>query len=201
MAHKQQLVVATNNKGKLKEFSLLLPAFEIIAQSSLNIVPEEELGKTFFENSIQKARVANNASGIAALGDDSGLIVPALNNLPGLHSARYAHKNANDEENREHLKNELEKIDLLEAKAYFVCVLVLIQAPQDPFPLVATSMLEGIVKTASQGENGFGYDPMFYPAGSNHSLAEMDESEKAQISHRGKAVEVLQRKILGFSSE
>jgi len=201
LAHKQQLVVATNNKGKLKEFSLLLPAFEIIAQSSLNIVPEEELGKTFFENSIQKARVANNASGIAALGDDSGLIVPALNNLPGLHSARYAHKNANDEENREHLKNELEKIDLLEAKAYFVCVLVLIQAPQDPFPLVATSMLEGIVKTASQGENGFGYDPMFYPAGSNHSLAEMDESEKAQISHRGKAVEVLQRKILGFSSE
>ena len=201
MAHKQQLVVATNNKGKLKEFSLLLPAFEIIAQSSLNIVPEEELGKTFFENSIQKARVASNASGIAALGDDSGLIVPALNNLPGLHSARYAHKNANDEENREHLKNELEKIDLLEAKAYFVCVLVLIQAPQDPFPLVATSMLEGIVKTNSQGKNGFGYDPMFYPAGSNHSLAEMDESEKAQISHRGKAVEVLQRKILGFSSE
>jgi non-canonical purine NTP pyrophosphatase (RdgB/HAM1 family) len=111
LAHKQQLVVATNNKGKLKEFSLLLPAFEIIAQSSLNIVPEEELGKTFFENSIQKARVANNASGIAALGDDSGLIVPALNNLPGLHSARYAHKNANDEENREHLKNELEKIN------------------------------------------------------------------------------------------
>jgi len=201
LAHKQQLVVATNNKGKLKEFSLLLPAFEIIAQSSLNIVPEEELGKTFFENSIQKARVANNASGIAALGDDSGLIVPALNNLPGLHSARYAHKNANDEANREHLKNELEKIDLLEAKAYFVCVLVLIQAPQDPFPLVATSMLEGIVKTNSQGKNGFGYDPMFYPAGSNHSLAEMDESEKAQISHRGKAVEVLQRKILGFSSE
>jgi len=201
LAHKQQLVVATNNKGKLKEFSLLLPAFEIIAQSSLNIVPEEELGKTFFENSIQKARVANNASGIAALGDDSGLIVPALNNLPGLHSARYAHKNANNEENREHLKNELEKIDLLEAKAYFVCVLVLIQAPQDPFPLVATSMLEGIVKTNSQGKNGFGYDPMFYPAGSNHSLAEMDESEKAQISHRGKAVEVLQRKILGFSSE
>ena len=201
MAHKQQLVVATNNKGKLKEFSLLLPAFEIIAQSSLNIVPEEELGKTFFENSIQKARVANNASGIAALGDDSGLIVPAINSLTGLHSARYAHKNANDEENREHLKNELEKIDLLEAKAYFVCVLVLIQAPQDPFPLVATSMLEGIVKTNSQGKNGFGYDPMFYPAGSNHSLAEMDESEKAQISHRGKAVEVLQRKILGFSSE
>ena len=90
---------------------------------------------------------------------------------------------------------------MLEAKAYFVCVLVLIQAPQDPFPLVATSMLEGIVKTNSQGKNGFGYDPMFYPAGSNHSLAEMDESEKAQISHRGKAVEVLQRKILGFSSE
>ncbi len=201
MAHKQQLVVATNNKGKLKEFSLLLPAFEIISQSSLNIIPEEELGETFFENSIQKARVANNASGIASLGDDSGLIVPALNNLPGLHSARYAHKNANDEENRDHLKNELEKIDLLEAKAYFICVLVLIQVPQDPFPLISTGMLEGSVRTTSQGKNGFGYDPMFYPTGSDRSLAEMDESEKAHISHRGKAIEVLQRKILGFSSE
>jgi len=84
------IVVATNNLGKLKEFALLLPSNNIISQSSLNITPEEELGETFFENSLQKARVANAVSNMPSLGDDSGLIVPALNNLPGLRSARYA---------------------------------------------------------------------------------------------------------------
>jgi len=83
---------------------MLLPNFRIISQSSLGIIPEEELGETFFENSLQKARVASTASGMLSLGDDSGLIVPALNNLPGLRSARYAHENATDEENRQYLK-------------------------------------------------------------------------------------------------
>jgi non-canonical purine NTP pyrophosphatase (RdgB/HAM1 family) len=122
LGDKPTIVVATNNLGKLKEFALLLPNFKIISQSSLSITPEEELGETFFENSLQKARVANNASGMVSLGDDSGLIVPALNNLPGLHSARYAHENATDEENRQHLRNELEALDLDQTKAYFVCV-------------------------------------------------------------------------------
>ena len=201
LANKSTLVVATNNPGKLKEFGLLLPNFEIISQTSLGIISEEELGETFFENSLQKARIANNASGMAALGDDSGLIVPVLNNLPGLRSARYAHESATDEENRLYLKKELEELDLIHAKAYFVCVLVLIQVSTDPFPLVATGLLEGSVKTTIQGTNGFGYDRMFYPKGSNLSLGEMDADEKALISHRGKAIEILKRKIEGFSSE
>ena len=112
MAKKSTIVVATNNPGKLKEFAMLLPDFQIISQTSLDITPEEEVGETFFENSLQKARVANNASGMAALGDDSGLIVPALNNLPGLRSARYAHENATDDENRQYLRTELEKLNL-----------------------------------------------------------------------------------------
>ena len=201
MAKKSTIVVATNNPGKLKEFALLLPDFQIISQTSLDITPEEEVGETFFENSLQKARVANNASGMAALGDDSGLIVPALNNLPGLRSARYAHENATDDENRQYLKTELEKLNLTEAKAYFVCVLVLIKAQQDPFPLIATGMLEGKIKTVIQGENGFGYDPMFFPAGSNLSMGEIDSEKKALLSHRGKAIEILKRKIIGLSSE
>ena len=201
LANKSTLVVATNNPGKLKEFGLLLPNFEIISQTSLGIISEEELGETFFENSLQKARIANNASGMAALGDDSGLIVPVLNNLPGLRSARYAHESATDEENRLYLKKELEELDLIHAKAYFVCVLVLIQVSADPFPLVATGLLEGSVKTTIQGTNGFGYDRMFYPKGSNLSLGEMDADEKALISHRGKAIEILKIKIEGFSSE
>ena len=200
MANQSTIVVATCNPGKLKEFELLLPNFKIISQSSLGIVPEEELGETFFENSLHKARVANAASGMTSLGDDSGLIVPALNNLPGLRSARYAHENATDEENRQHLKNELEKLELNQSKAYFVCVLVLVRDSADPFPLIATGLFEGVVKTTMRGKNGFGYDPMFYPKNSNVSLAEMDENEKALLSHRGIAMQILKTKIERFSS-
>ena len=201
MVDQSTIVVATNNLGKLKEFALLLPGNNIISQSSLNITPEEELGETFFENSLQKARVANAVSNMPSLGDDSGLIVPALNNLPGLRSARYAHQNATDEENRQHLKKELEALDLNQTKAYFVCVLVLVKTSADPFPLIATGLLEGSVKTAMRGANGFGYDPMFYPKDSNLSLGEMNAKEKALLSHRGKAIQVLKRKIEGFASE
>ena len=201
LADQSTIVVATNNPGKLKEFSLLLPNFNIISQTSLGITPEEELGETFAENSLQKARVANTASGMVSLGDDSGLIVPALNNLPGLRSARYAHESATDEENRQHLKKELEKLELNQAKAYFVCALVLVQVPADPFPLIATGLLEGLVKTTMQGANGFGYDPMFYPKNSNVSLGEMSADEKALLSHRGKAIQILKRKIEEFASE
>ena len=201
MVDQSTIVVATNNLGKLKEFALLLPSNNIISQSSLNITPEEELGETFFENSLQKARVANAASNMPSLGDDSGLIVPALNNLPGLRSARYAHQNATDEENRQHLKKELEALDLNQTKAYFVCVLVLVKTSADTFPLIATGLLEGSVKTAMRGANGFGYDPMFYPKDSNLSLGEMNAKEKALLSHRGKAIQVLKRKIEGFASE
>ena len=201
MVDQSTIVVATNNLGKLKEFALLLPSNNIISQSSLNITPEEELGETFFENSLQKARVANAVSNIPSLGDDSGLIVPALNNLPGLRSARYAHQNATDEENRQHLKKELEALDLNQTKAYFVCVLVLVKTSADPFPLIATGLLEGSVKTAMRGANGFGYDSMFYPKDSNLSLGEMNAKEKALLSHRGKAIQVLKRKIEGFASE
>ena len=199
MANQATIVVATNNPGKLKEFKLLLPNFNIISQSSLGIVPEEELGETFFENSLQKARVANAASGKTSLGDDSGLIVPALNNLPGLRSARYAHESATDDENRQYLKNELEKLNLNQAKAYFVCVLVLVRDSADPFPLIATGIFEGSVKTTMRGENGFGYDPMFYPKDSNFSLGEMDKNEKALLSHRGKAIQILKNKIQKLS--
>ena len=201
MANQTTIVVATNNPGKLKEFKLLLPNFNIISQSSLGIVPEEELGETFLENSLKKARVANTASGKTSLGDDSGLIVPALNNLPGLRSARYAHESATDDENRQYLKNELEKLQLNQAKAYYVCVLVLVRDSADPFPLIATGIFEGSVKTTMRGENGFGYDPMFYPKDSNFSLGEMDKNEKALLSHRGKAIQILKNKIQKLSSE
>ena len=201
MESKPKLLIATSNPGKLKEFTLLLPDFEILSQETFGIIPEEEVGQTFFENSLHKARFAAHASGLSALGDDSGLIVPALNNMPGLNSARYAKADASDEENREHLKKELIKIDVDETQAFFVCVLVMLNAPSDPFPLVATGMLEGTIKITSEGMNGFGYDPMFYPRGSNLSLAQMPNEEKAKLSHRGKAAETLRQKIKNFVSQ
>ena len=200
MESKPKLLIATSNPGKLKEFTLLLPDFEILSQETFGIIPEEEVGQTFFENSLHKARFAAHASGLSALGDDSGLIVPALNNMPGLHSARYAKADASDEENREHLKKELIKIDKDETQAFFVCVLAMLNTPSDPFPLVATGMLEGTIKITSEGMNGFGYDPMFYPLGSNLSLAQMPNEEKAKLSHRGKAAETLRQKIKNFVS-
>jgi len=195
---KPKLLIATGNPGKLKEFTLLLPEFEVVSQKSYGIIPEEETGETFFENSLHKARFASKASGFSALGDDSGLIVPALNNMPGLHSARYAKIDASDEENRNHLKHELIKINLEEAKAFFVCVLVMVNNPTDPFPLIATGMLAGTVRTDLKGENGFGYDPMFYPEGYDLSLAEISNQEKAQLSHRGQAAQILKNKIKNF---
>ena len=201
METKPKLLIATSNPGKLKEFTLLLPDFEVLSQENFGIIPEEEVGQTFFENSLHKARFASKSSGLSALGDDSGLIVPALNNMPGLHSARYAKADASDEENREHLKKELVKIGVDEAKAFFVCVLVMVNAPSDPFPLVATGMLKGTIKITSEGVNGFGYDPMFYPKGSNLSLAQIPNEEKAKLSHRGKAAEILRQKFKDFVSQ
>ena len=201
LANQATIVVATNNSGKLKEFALLLPNFNIISQSSLGITPKEELGETFFENSLQIARVATAASGMTSLGDDSGLIVPALNNLPGLRSARYAHGSATDQENRQYLKKELEKLGLNKAKAYFVCVLVLVQVPADPFPLIATELLKGLVKTTMQRNNEFGYDPMFYPRDSSVYLGEVDSDENDLLSHRGKAIQMLTRKSKDFETD
>ena len=201
LENKEKLLIATSNSGKLKEFAILLPEFEVLSQDSLGITPEKETGRTFFENSLHKARVASKASDLSALGDDSGLIVPALNNLPGLHSARYAKENATDEENRAHLKNELKKLNMEEAKAYFVCVLVMVRNISDPFPYVSTGLLGGSVRIKSKGSQGFGYDQMFYPENHDRSLAEISSSEKADLSHRGKAIESLRQKIAQFSSK
>jgi XTP/dITP diphosphohydrolase len=200
LENKPKLIIATSNQGKLKEFALLLPEFVVISQDSFGVVPEEEVGKTFVENSLHKARVASKATGLAALGDDSGLIVPALNNMPGLHSARYAKDDASDKENRQHLTQELQNINLQETKAYFVCVLTMIKDASDPFPLIATGILAGRVKVSEQGSGGFGYDPMFYPEGYSLSLAQITPEEKATLSHRGLATKTLRQKIYTFAS-
>lgn len=200
MENKPKVVIATSNLGKLKEFTLLLPEFEVLTQDSFGIVPEEEVGATFIENSLHKARVASKATGLTSLGDDSGLIVPALNNMPGLRSARYAKDDATDAENRQHLQQELQKLGLQETKAFFVCVLSMLKDELDPFPLITTGTLAGTIKVSEQGSGGFGYDPMFYPEGHGLSLAQITPEQKAVLSHRGLATQTLRQKIYTFGS-
>ena len=198
----KKIILATGNPGKVRELNAMLNGhYSVFSQKDLQVREVPETGSSFIENALIKARNASLQTKLPALADDSGLVVDALNGEPGIYSARYAKEGATDEENRQHLKKELEKLGLNQAKAYFVCVLVLVQVPTDPFPLIATGLLEGSVKTTIQGDNGFGYDPMFYPKDSNVSLGEMGGDKKALLSHRGKAIQILKRKIEGFASE
>ena len=122
------------------------------------------------------------------IADDSGLVVPELNYEPGLRSARYASKKATDSANKKKLKEKIIEYGVDSLPAYFVCLLVIIKSTNDPMPLIFEGRAYGSVKTQSKGDNGFGYDDMFYPTGLDESFASIDNKLKAQLSHRGKAI-------------
>ena len=207
-----KLVVASNNPGKLREISAMLPGFELIAQNALNIPEAEEPHDTFVENALAKARHASRAAGLPALADDSGLCVPALGGEPGVHSAYYAGREGNREErdtrNNQKLTDALfadpltrgsraERraggFDLSEpgsVPAYYVCVMVLVRHPNDPRPLIAEGLWHGEIARAPRGSGGFGYDPLFLlPNGK--TAAELTAEEKNRISHRALALKKL----------
>ncbi len=193
-AHGSRLVLASSNAGKLLELRELLhdAGIEVVAQSQLGIDDAEETGLTFIENAILKARHAARASGLPALGDDSGLCVDALNGAPGLYSARYAGEHGNAQANIEKLLRELNGVPDEKRSAHFVCVLALLRSADDPDPLIAHARWRGRVLHAPRGVRGFGYDPVFRPDdGHGLSAAELDSALKNRISHRGKALAVL----------
>ena len=187
---KKTIAVATNNKNKLKEIKQMLES------TNLNLKSLEDLGgsspkedkNTFIENSIIKARYLANHSGFPTLADDSGLVVPDLNGMPGVISARFAGNNASDENNRKKLTEELIKKNVKEAKAYFYSLLVFFRYPNDPAPIITEGKWHGIIRQFDSGKNGFGYDPMFFIPELGKTSAEMDPVEKNKISHRGKAM-------------
>ncbi len=186
-----RLVLASGNAGKLAELRELLQGSGVglIAQSQLGIDDAEETGLTFIENAILKARHAASASGLPALGDDSGLCVDALDGAPGLYSARYAGTHGNARANIEKLLCELNSVPGDKRGAYFVCVLALLRSGDDPDPLIAHARWHGRILHAPRGERGFGYDPVFLPDdGNGASAAELDPGLKNRISHRGKAL-------------
>ena len=189
----QKVVLASGNAGKIKELSqLLLQAnLTVVSQSDLNVPEVEETGLSFVENAIIKARNASQHTGLPAIADDSGLEVDALNGAPGIYSARYAGVSATDAENNKKLLRELEATPEQNRTARFRCSLVYLRHAKDPSPLIAEGRWEGQIVSASQGEQGFGYDPVFYIPDLQCTAAQLTRERKSQLSHRAIALKVL----------
>ncbi len=190
----KQLVLASNNAGKIKEFSQLLAdiGLQVIPQAQLGIAEAHEPHPTFVENALAKARHASLAAGLPALADDSGLVVPALNGAPGVHSARYAQLAGgakSDHANNQHLLEQLRTI--ADRSAFYVAVLVYVSNPDDPCPLIASAKWHGEILTEPRGAHGFGYDPYFYIHALGLSVAEMEPAQKNRLSHRSMALQQL----------
>lgn len=189
----QKIVLASNNKGKVREFSEMLSTLdmEVLPQATFNIEDADETGLTFVENAIIKARHASAIANLPAIADDSGLEVDALNGAPGIYSARYSGEGATDEKNLLKLLDALKDVPEEKRTARFQCVLVYMRHAEDPTPLICQGTWEGIITTKPQGENGFGYDPVFYVPTHKCSSAELGAEEKNSISHRGQALKLL----------
>lgn len=188
-----KLVLATGNQGKVKEMATLLSefGFDVLAQSEFNVSSVAETGTTFIENAIIKARHAAKETGLPAIADDSGLEVDFLKGAPGIYSARYAGEDASDQDNLEKLLQAMTDVPEAQRTARFHCVLVLMRHENDPTPIVCHGKWEGKILTQAHGENGFGYDPIFYVPEDNCASAELDPIRKKQLSHRGKALSQL----------
>ncbi len=183
-----KLVIASGNKGKLREIAHLLAPLHIniIAQAELNVSECEEPYCTFIENALAKARHASKHTGLPALADDSGLCVDALQGAPGVLSARYAGEPKSDQANNQKLLDVLgtEK----NRQAHFYCVIVLVRHEHDPEPLIAEGRWAGEILSEFRGQDGFGYDPLFLDAKTGKTVAELPLEIKSRISHRGHAM-------------
>jgi len=191
------IVLASNNAGKVREINQLLApsGISVRPQGELGIEEADETGLSFVENAIIKARHAAQASGMPAIADDSGLEVDALNGAPGIYSARYAGVDADDRTNCDKLLAALDGVPEAERGARFQCVMVYLRHAADPTPLICQGTWEGRILDAPRGENGFGYDPVFYVPEQGRSAAEFDASTKNALSHRGQALQQLVQRL------
>lgn len=187
----QQLVLASGNKGKIKEIQAILANHLIVPQSAFNVLEAEETGSTFVENAIIKARNAALHCNLPAIADDSGLVVDALNGAPGVISARYAGVGASDQDNVIKLLQQLEGIPEAQRTARFICVIVFMTHAEDPFPVIAQGVWEGLILNEQVGANGFGYDPVFWVPSHQCASAELSAEVKNSLSHRGQALRQL----------
>lgn len=194
----KSILIATRNKGKVEEFKALFNKFAIDVQSlhdlEENLPDVEETGETFKENARLKAEEISRILNRPVIADDSGLVIDPLDGRPGVHSARYAHENATDEENNEKVLNELKQVNDENRTARFVAVLAL-SIPNET-TIFTEGVCEGKIATSPKGTNGFGYDPIFIPNGYNKTLAQLSNNEKNKISHRYHALQALEDVII-----
>jgi XTP/dITP diphosphohydrolase len=191
------LVIATGNVGKLREFRALLAGlpFELTSSAQLGLTLPAETGATFQANALLKARHAAAVSGLAAIADDSGLEVDALNGAPGIYSARYAGAGADDAENNAKLLRALVGVPQERRQARYRCALVFVESAADAAPLIAEADWQGLILEAPRGGGGFGYDPYFWLPDLKKSAAELHPSEKNRLSHRGKALRAMRDQL------
>ena len=194
---KKKWVLATGNKGKVKEMSQLLNSFsiEVLPQSHFDVTEVPETGTTFVENAIIKARHAAKVTGLPAIADDSGLEVDFLSGQPGIYSSRFAGENASDQDNIDLLLNKLEGVGKEHRHARFQCVLVYMRHELDPTPIICQGTWEGVISDSMQGENGFGYDPIFWVESEQCSSAQLSKQRKNELSHRGQALAMLVERL------
>lgn len=183
-----KLVIASGNKGKLREINALLSplAIEVLPQSSFDVPETSEPFGTFVENALLKARHASQHTGLPALADDSGICVNALNGNPGVQSARFAGEPRSDARNNQKLIETLQ--DEADKNAYYYCIIVLVRHPDDPQPIIVDGAWHGEIILQPKGEGGFGYDPYFCLPELGKTAAELPAEQKNTISHRGKAL-------------
>jgi XTP/dITP diphosphohydrolase len=189
------IVLASNNAGKLKEFSEMLApiGFELHAQGEFNVPEAEEPHPTFVENALAKARHAARLTGLPALADDSGVCVNALGGSPGVLSARYAGEPKSDARNNQKLISDL--LPHADKSAYYYCVLVFVRHADDPQPVIAEGRWDGEIVPEPRGQGGFGYDPHFWLPAAGKRAAELSADEKNRLSHRGQALRILVEKL------
>jgi XTP/dITP diphosphohydrolase len=189
----RELVLASDNQGKLKELTALLSdsGFGVVGQGDLGVTPAEETGETFVENAILKARNAARQTGRPAIADDSGIEVDALKGAPGVYSARFAGDHATDSDNVAKLLSQLADVQLEDRKARFRCLMVYLRRADDPAPLICEGTWSGQITPTPSGENGFGYDPVFWVPEEGCTAAELNPARKNVLSHRAQALKKL----------
>lgn len=194
----RRVVLASNNLGKLREFSALFAplGIELVPQGDLGVPEAEEPHVTFVENALTKARHASRLTGLPALADDSGLCVAALDGAPGVYSARYAKMHGGEKSDQANNALLVSKLaSATDRSACYVAVLALVRGENDPRPLIGEGLWQGEIIDQAEGENGFGYDPHFYLPDQGLTAAALDPEEKNRISHRARALRELLSKL------
>ena len=195
ISNRNKIIFASGNAGKVREAGQLLDglSIDVLPQSEFNVPEVEETGLTFIENAILKARNAAHHTGLPAIADDSGIAVDVLQGRPGIYSARFAGVGASDEENLNKLVSLVKSFPEQERTARFICSMVYLGHEEDLTPMIAEGVWEGQLLLEPKGQDGFGYDPIFYVSSEQCTSAELPPEIKNKLSHRGQAL----RKLLG----